>query len=72
MSIHPSMAEQLAVLRQRELLDEAARFRSVPRKRSRLLALAIAARRSFVKPSAPARPPVVAATSPRSRGLAAS
>ncbi len=63
MSFHPYMAEQLAVLRQRELLEEAARVRRVPRKRFRLLALASSARRSLARPSAPARPPVVASTS---------
>lgn len=63
MTFHPYMAEQLAVLRQRELLDEAARVRRVPRKRLRLLALASAARRSMARPSAPAQPPVVATTS---------
>jgi hypothetical protein len=63
MSIHPYMAEQLAVLRQRELLEDAARVRLVPRKRFRLLALASAARRSLVRSSAPSRPPVVATNS---------
>jgi hypothetical protein len=60
MYIHPYMVEQLAVLRQRELLEDAARVRLVPRKRSRLQGLARAARRSFARSSAPARTPVVA------------
>jgi hypothetical protein len=70
MSFHPYMAEQLAVLRQRELLDAAATARRVPRKRSRLLALARSARRSFDRSRATERPPVVATTS-RPQGVAA-
>jgi hypothetical protein len=62
MSYAPNMIEQVAALRHRELLDEAA-SRRVPRKRSRLLALASAARRSIARPTAPAPSAAVATAS---------